>query len=311
MIKTLWAHALKRLPILSAQHPIARREARFMPDLMPQWMRRFTNFWSVVGFAALIHGALFFVAILLYNAPTPDLIPLISPFLTPFGTPIIMAVLHSVLYWSLLFGLSRHMAHSFGSELEGQTWSVLRLTPYLSDELAIVKALTVGRAWYAILRVLFALRLSALLVLPIAFAAQRGRQLSAISFMDALGVLIFLVQPFTEAFMVSGLSLLIVVLVQQVRWAKLYIYGALILSVGALNGLLSLWLILNAPIGALAILLVPLGHWSPLIATAFAPRLAAVQAEQTLILALTVVIVPLLIGAATFSIGLWRLRRLA
>jgi len=137
--------------MLSARHPIALREAHFTPDLMPAWVRRFTNFWTLVGFAALIHGALFFVAILIYNTPNRDLISLISPFLTPFGTPIILAVLHSVLYWSLLFGVSRHMAHSFGQELEKQTWSVLRLTPYRSAELAIAKALTVGRAWYGVL----------------------------------------------------------------------------------------------------------------------------------------------------------------
>jgi uncharacterized integral membrane protein len=297
--------------MLSARHPIALREAHFMPDLMPAWVRRFTNFWTLVGFAALIHGALFFVAILVYNTPNRDLISLISPFLTPFGTPIILAVLHSALYWSLLFGVSRHMAHSFGQELERQTWSVLRLTPYRSDELVIAKTLTVGRAWYGVLRVLFALRGCALLVLPVAFAAQRSREISAISLSDVLHVLIFMAQPFSEVFMVGSLSLLIAVLARQTRWARIFAYSALLLSIGALNGLSNLWLIVNTPIGALASLLMPIGHWTPLVAAAFPPRSAALHAEQTLVLALMAVIVPLLIGALAFGASLQRLRHLA
>ncbi|MFN7210972.1 MAG: hypothetical protein ACK4P1_11385, partial [Aggregatilineales bacterium] len=86
-MKPLWAWAKRHFPALDERHPIALREMRAMPSLMPAWVRRFTSFWTLVGFAALIHGGLFFVAILLYNVPSPDLLPLISPFLTPFGTP--------------------------------------------------------------------------------------------------------------------------------------------------------------------------------------------------------------------------------
>jgi len=310
-MRSLWAHALRRFPTLSAQHPIALREAHFTPDLMPAWVRRFTNFWTLVSFAALIHGALFLVAILIHNTPNQDLILLISPFLTPFGTPIMLAVLHSALYWSLLFGVSRHMAHSFARELEGQTWSVLRLTPSRSAELAIAKAMTVVRAWWGVLRALFALRSCALLVLPVAFVARRSREIGAISLLDVLSVLIFMAQPFSEVFMVGSLSLLAAALARQTRWAKLYAYGALLLSIGGLNGLSALWLIVNAPIGALASLLMPVGHWTPLVAAAFPPRSAVLHAEQTLVLALTTVIAPLLIGVLALGASLQRLQHSA
>ncbi|MCS6871514.1 MAG: hypothetical protein NZ571_08655 [Anaerolineae bacterium] len=310
-MKALWAWAQQRFPALDERHPVAQRETRFMPSLMPDWVRRFTNFWTLVGFAALIHGVLFCVAAVLYSLLSPDLIPLISPFLTPFGTPIILAVLHTVLYWALLFGVSRHMAHSFSCELEAQRWSVLRLTPYSSDTLALVKVLVVVRAWYGVLRVLFALRSCALIILPLAFAAQRSREAGALSSLDVISAATFLVQPFTETFMVAALSLLSAILVQQPRWARLCAYGALILSVGALNGLLSMWLTFNAPMGALAGLLLPVGHWTPLIVTAFPPHSVALHAVQTFVLALTTVFLPLLIGTIAFGVSLWRLRQLA
>jgi hypothetical protein len=309
-MKPFWAWAQRHFPSLDERHPVAQRETRFMPSLMPAWVRHFSNFWTLVGFAALIHGVLFIVAILLYSLPNPDLIPLISPFLTPFGTPIILVVLHTALYWALLFGVSRHMAHSFSRELEGQTWGVLRLTPYRSDDLAIAKALAVGRAWYSVLRVLFALRGFALLVLPIALTAQRSRELGALSGLDFLSAAMFLAQPFTETFMVAALSLLIAILVRQARWAKLYAYGALILSIGALNGLFSLWLTFNAPMGALASVMLPVGHWTTLVATAFPPHSAALHAEQTLMLVLTALVLPLLTGVLALGASLWRLRRL-
>ncbi len=310
-MKPLWAWAQRRFPVLDERHPVAQREARFMPSLMPAWVRRFTNFWALVGFAALIHGALFFVAILLYNVPSPDLLPLISPFLTPFGTPIILAVLHTALYWALLFGVCRHVAHSFGYELESRRWSVLRLTPYTSSALVLAKMIAIGRAWHGVLRVLFALRGFALLVLPIAFAAQRSREVGALSGLDIVSAAIFLAQPFTEALMVAALSLLIAIWVRQTRWAKFYAYSALILSIGLLNGLFSLWLTFNAPMGALATLMLPIGHWLPLVTTAFPPHSAALHATQTLTLALTIVVLPLLISAVAFMLSLWRARHLA
>lgn len=310
-MKPLWAWAKRHFPALDERHPIALREMRSMPSLMPAWVRRFTNFWTLVGFAALIHGGLFFVAILLYNVPSPDLLPLISPFLTPFGTPIILAVLHTALYWALLFGVSGHMVYSFSSELEGHKWSVLRLTPYRSEVLALAKALAIGRAWYGVLKVLLALRASALLTLPIAFAAQRSRELGALSSLDLLGAAIFLAQPFAETFMVAALSLLIAIQVRQARWARLYAYGALILSIGALNGVFSLWLTFNAPMGVLATVMLPIGHWLPLIATAFPPHSAALHAAQTLVVTLSAFVLPLSIGGAALGISLWQLRRLA
>ncbi|MDL1923877.1 hypothetical protein FBQ95_14820 [Chloroflexi bacterium CFX3] len=310
MRQPYWARALRRFPMLDARHPVALRDAHFMPDAMPKWVRRFTNFWALVGFAALIHGGLFFFAVLFYHMPNTALVPLMAPFLTPFGTPIILVIMHSVLYWALLIGIANQMTYSFGRELESQTWRVLRLTPYVADELAITKVLTVGRTWFGLLRVLFALRFSALLVLPVAFAAQRNREISLIGSFDLLSVIMFLLQPFTEAFMVAGVSLLIAVLVRQALWAKLYAYTALVLGVCGLNALCSLWLTFNSPIGVLASLLVPFGHWTPLVVAAFPPSATAVYAQQTAVLALTVIGLPVLIGGVAFSVGVRRLRQL-
>ncbi|MFN7210973.1 MAG: hypothetical protein ACK4P1_11390, partial [Aggregatilineales bacterium] len=208
------------------------------------------------------------------------------------------------------FGVSGHMVYSFSRELEGHKWSLLRLTPHHSAVLALAKALAIGRAWYGVLKVLFALRAFALLVLPIAFAAQRSRELGALSSLDFLGAAIFLAQPFAEAFMVATVSLLIAIQLRQARWARLYAYGALILSIGALNGVFSLWLTFNAPMGALATLMLPIGHWLPLVATAFPPQGAALHATQTLVLALSAVVLPLSVGGAALGVSLWRLGRL-
>ena len=110
--------------------------------------------------------------------------------------------------------------------------------------------------------------------------------------------------------MVGGVSLLVAVLVRQTLWARLYSYTALVLSVGGLNALCSLWLTFNSPIGALASLLVPFGHWTPLVMAAFPPSAAAVYAQQTAVLALTVIGLPMLMGSTAFVIGVRRLRQI-
>lgn len=310
MIKS-WYRSLARRHIgLDAKHPVSIRDRLFLPEFLPPRIKRWSNIWTLLGVAALIHGGMFILGVLLYHSSTAnqDLLPVFSPFLTPFGTPIIVAVLHTIIYWSLLLGIARQMTFSFTRELETRSWGILRLTPYDSGELALAKATNVGRSWWPVLNVLFLIRLSALAIMPVAIASQRTREVSVISYFDVASAILFVVQPYAEAFMVGGLALALAVMIRNPLWAKFYTYNGIALILGGLSFASALWLAFNSPIGGLSALLVPLGQWTPLVVSALPPSTQIMYGEQTLILTMTTLVLPLLIGWLCFRFGFRRLR---
>ncbi|GAB4545846.1 MAG: hypothetical protein OHK0023_04770 [Anaerolineae bacterium] len=312
MVKGWYHHVARRHIGLDAKHPVAVRDRLFLPEFLPPRIKRWSNIWTLLGVAALIHGGMFIVGVLLYHSNTAnqDLLPVFSPFLTPFGTPIIVAILHTFIYWSLLLGIARQMTFSFTRELEARSWGILRLTPYDSSELALAKAANVGRSWWPVLSVLCLIRLSALVIMPVAIASQRTREVSVISYFDVAGAILFVVQPYAEAFMVGGLALALAVMIRNPLWAKFYTYTAIALTIGGLSFASAMWLAFNSPIGGFAALLVPLGQWTPLVVSALPPATQMLYGQQTLLLTVTTLGLPLLIGWLCFRFGFQRLRSL-
>ncbi|MCC7209610.1 MAG: hypothetical protein IT323_20035 [Anaerolineae bacterium] len=300
MFRRLRASLMRRFPWLQAQHPVALRDAHWMQQDPPRFIRRLTNPWTMLGYAAMIHGALFVLSMLVYNMMNPSvsaaMMPVLSPFLTPFGTPLATGMLASVLYWAMLIGICNHASRSIAREREAGTLGVLLLTPFPRHEVMLAKLAVVWRTWMPVLRTLTVIRLVALLIIPIAIASQQTREVSIVQALDVAGVLIFLAQPFAEAFLALGVSALAAMLARDGLWARAGAYAATFLAVGGLNGLTAGWLTFTAPTGALAGLLVPLGHWTPLVATAFPPFGRADYLVQTVALALGLVIIPILLG---------------
>jgi hypothetical protein len=284
MFRRLRISLMRRFPWLQAQHPIALRDARWMQQDPPRFIRRLTNPWTMIGYAAAIHGALFVLSMIVYNVLNPSvsaaMMPVLSPFLTPFGTPLATMLLASVLYWAMLIGICNHASRSIARE----------------HEVILAKLAVVWRTWMPVLRTLTVIRIVALLIIPIAIASQATREESIIQALDLAGVVIFLAQPFAEAFLALGVSALAAMVGRDNLWARAGAYAGTFLAVGSLNGLTAGWLTFTAPTGALAGLLVPLGHWTPLIATAFPPFDRADYLMQTLALGLGLVIVPVVLG---------------
>lgn len=68
MFRLLYRHFITRYPYLNPLHPIARREAHFAhPQPLPLTFRRLTNIWTLLGYAAMVHGVLFVVSVISYN----------------------------------------------------------------------------------------------------------------------------------------------------------------------------------------------------------------------------------------------------
>ncbi len=267
---------------------------------LPSFFRRITNPWTLLGYAAVIHGGLFIVSIAAYNQMGNNLasafLPVFSPFLTPFGTPIAAYLLHSVLYWAMLIGICNQATYAIGHEFESGTWSLLRLTPYSPTNLLMAKMAVVMRNWVGVLRTLTIIRITALLIIPFSIASQRAREGGGLTLLDLMGAVLFLLQPYAEAFLVLSLSALAGVLIRTSLWSKIYAYGLATLVGGGLNVAASFWLIFTSPMGALAGLLIPLGHWTPLVASILPPSTATVYGVQTIVLTLTSVILPLAVG---------------
>jgi hypothetical protein len=272
----------------------------WMQHGLPSFFQRITNPWTLLGYAAVIHGGLFMVSIATYNQMSNSLasafLPVFSPFLTPFGTPIAAYMLHTLLYWAMLIGICNQTSYAIGHEFESGTWSLLRLTPYTSTDLLFTKLAVVMRNWGGVLRTLTILRLTTLLIIPFSVAAQQTHEGSGLSGLDLASMAIFLLQPFAEAFLVLTLSALAATLIHTSLWSKVFAYGLTALGIGGLNAAASLWMMFTSPVGALAGLLIPLGHWTPLVGAIMPPSSAMAYGTQTIVLALTSVIFPLAIG---------------
>jgi hypothetical protein len=308
MWKWLWRRLLARYEWLSPAHPVAVRDNRWLHRELPLTLRRLNNPWAMFGYAAVCHGVLFVIAILTYHYLSTTLagalVPMLSPFLTPFGTPLAAGFLHSVLYWALLIGLCNQTTLAFAREFESGAWQVLRLTPYPTHTLFLAKLAAVARNWSGILRTLLIVRLLALLILPIAVASGRAREAPNVGGLDVLSALIFMAQPFAEVLMALGIAALAGVFVRGALWARMYAYGALAVTLGALNGLGSLWLTFTSAIGGFAALLVPMGHWTALAAAVSPPKAPLLYGLQTVLLVVLQVVLPALLGALALRLAL-------
>ena len=290
---------VRRYPWLSIHHPIGVRESRHFHYRFPGFIRKLTDPWSMIGYAALIHGFLFMLAVVGFQHILPSASPLFLPFLTPLGTPIAVAFLHSILYWAMLIGICNYSILLIGRDFETRTWDYLRVTPLASGELLKAKFATVFRTWSPILRMLVLTRLFTLVTIPLAIAYRQDNVPVSLGF-NLVGAFVFIAQPLADAFMVATLSAMSAAMIRNMAWAKVGAYGIIAAVYGAINGLGSLWLIFKSPLGALAGVLVPLGHWAPLAST-LAP--SATTSDFALRMGATVLfylLMPLLIGILAF-----------
>ncbi len=261
---------VKQYPWLESTHPLVRRDSRLQQRELPKLIRKISGPWTMLGYAAVIHGALFVASFVLYGnvagGQANTAVPLLMPFLTPFGTPLAAALLHSVLYWTMMIGICNMTTFLVAREMEQNTWRLLRSTPYTVTDLLMSKLVVVGQIWLSIVRVLITVRLFALLAIPIFLVAQRSADLYPVGGPDWISVAVFMAQPLVDGFVVAALSMLTAVIVKSVYWSKIYAYGLVATVYGLLSGIGGFWLIYTSPLGVIAGLLVPLGHWAPLAA---------------------------------------------
>ncbi len=292
-----------RFPWLSPTHPLAVREAKRINYDFPKFIRKLSDPWTMLGYAALIHGALFMVSLLGFQHLFPGTPAVMLPFLTPFGTPVAAGLLHSILYWIMLIGICNYTTLLIGHDIETKTWDILRLTPYVSGDIWKVKLLTIARRWSGVLRMLILTRLFALVLIPIGITVQQSSDVSSTLGLNFVAALVFLAQPLVDAFMVGSLSAFSAMTVHNPTWAKLAAYGLVGISYGLLNGIGGAWLMLKSPVGVLGGLFVPLGHWAPLVA-ASTPGTSAVElAQRIFIVVLVYAVFPVLLGLVVLAIA--------
>src|SRR3954466_2254758 len=123
---------VRRFPWLRSDHPLVMRESRRINHNLPTFLRKLTDPWTMLGYAALIHGAFFALSLIGFQRLIFGMSNLFLPFLTPFGTPIVAAFVHSVLCWALMIGLANHTTYLIASDVSTGSWDMLRLAPYSS-----------------------------------------------------------------------------------------------------------------------------------------------------------------------------------
>jgi hypothetical protein len=299
----MWSVLTRRFSWLDVSHPVARREMGRNRQELPKFIRKLTDPWTMLGYAAMLHAVFFAISLLSYNQINRAFPNLTLPFLTPFGTPVAAALLHSVLYWVMLIGVVNFTSSFVASDVETGMWPLLRTTPYTSGEILAVKMLVVGRVWARVLRTLFLTRLVALLVIPITAMSLRASENFIPLSLSAIGGAIFVLQPFVDAFLVASISALAALLIRGLMWARVGAYAGIALVYGVLSGAGGLWLIFQSPMGALAGLLVPLNIWAPLVAAITQPASAAELTGRIVMLILVYAALPLAAGFVAFTVA--------
>src|SRR5258708_7569617 len=293
----MYAALIRRIPWLSPKHPLTAREMRRVNHDLPKFFRKLTDFWTTLGYAALIHGSFFILALITYGHFLPALPIILMPFLTPFGTPIGMGILHSILYWAMMIGICNQTTHLIARDVESGTWAVLRSTPHPNTAILGAKLRVVASVWGKVLRTLVVTRVIALVLIPAAIYLQRQSSEThpAMAF-DFISAFVFLAQPYVDALVVATLSAASALLIANATWAKIGAYGLIATVYGAINALGAFWLLLRSPLGGLAGLLVPLGHWAPLVAAIIPPMPHVEMPERMLAVTTFYLILPLLIA---------------
>jgi len=308
MFEGTWRRLQARYTWLDPKHPVAVRDAHWAYAPLPGMIRRLSNIWSVLGYSAIIHGAFFVVAILSYNYLTTTLMslfmPFLSPFMTPFGIPIAAAFLHTFLYWAMLIGLCNQVSVGFAAQFSSGSWRLLRLTPYTTTNLMLTKMLAVGRNWGPVLKVLFWLRLLALLAIPVSTAALRGREITTTAGQNVFAIVAFMAQPYADVLLVVGLSALVATLVRQSLMARFGAYAVVALVMGGLNLLACLLLTVLSPLGPLSGVFLPMPHWMILATAALPPVSQSVFTTELVAVALLDVALPIIIGGAAIALAI-------
>src|SRR5438552_17103013 len=104
----MWSLLIGRFHWLNPSHPIAVREANLTRLPLPPLIRKLTDPWTMLGYAALLHGIFFVLSLVSYSRLNKLFPNMMLPFLTPFGTPVAAAILHSILYWAMLIGICNY-----------------------------------------------------------------------------------------------------------------------------------------------------------------------------------------------------------
>ena len=304
----MWSLLTERFHWLDPAHPIAVREARRTRQPLPSLIRKLTDPWTMLGYAALLHGIFFVVSLVSYSRLNKLFPNMMLPFLTPFGTPVAAAMLHSILYWAMLIGICNYVTYLIAVDIEGGTWGLLRTTPYTTRELLLAKITAAGRIWSRVLRMLVLTRILALALIPISAMMQRTNDNYSQVGLDLVGGLIFLVQPLADAFLVASLSALAAILIRGLAWAKVGAYAFAALTLGTLGWAGSLYMIFKSPLGAVAGVLTPLSHWAPLVSALTPPDSPAELMARTVVLLLIYLVLPLAIGVVAFIVASRRAR---
>lgn len=299
----MWSMLVRRHEWLSARHPIAARESRRVRQTLPMLIRKLSDPWTMLGYAALLHGAFFVFSLLGYSKLNATFPNLILPFLTPFGTPIAAMILHSMLYWMMLIGICNYTTHVISSDIEGGTWRLLRTTPYLTRDILLAKMMTVARIWGKVFRILLLTRLMVLAVALTAIASQSTAEGAPRVILDPVNCLIFVIQPLVDAFLASALSVLAGILIPNSSWSKAAAYSMVALVSGGLSGVGSFWLIFKSQLGIVAGLLVPLNHWAPIVAAITPTTSTADYVQRMIVFALAYLVAPLILGMWAFAIA--------
>lgn len=288
----MWRHLSARYRWLDPGHPLTRRDAHWKGGALPDLIRKLSEFKTLIGYAAIMHGIFFAVSMLMYPRVQALLPGVIVPFLTPFGTPIAAAILHSLLYWAMLIGICNQGTYLVAEEFQHKTWRFLRLTPYPTHEILLVKMMTVARIWQPVLRSLILTRIIASILIPLATLVEKETVVSV----NLVPMVLFVIQPLVDVVMIGGITLLSAVVIRNITWARIGAYAGAISLYGVFSGIAGLWMLMYSSIGTLAGLLVPLGHLTPLIAALTSIRNPELQTGQTVVLLLTHLIAPLLLG---------------
>jgi hypothetical protein len=298
----------KRFSWLDPAHPIAAREAKFNPVPLPKFILKLTDFWALLGYAALLHGLLFLISLLSYSRISRAFPNMMLPFLTPFGTPVSAGMIHSLLYWAMIIGICNYTVYFVARDVEMGAWTTLRMTPYRTHEILLAKLVSVARIWWRVLRVLLITRLLALALIPVSTVIQRSTDTYTGLGLDLLGALIFLAQPLVDGFLAASLSLVSAFTIRGMMWSKMGAYAMYGVISGALSRVSGVWLIFLSPIGMLGGLLVPLSHWAPLISAVTASGKPNEMVIRTLFLFVAYILLPLLIGIGAFVLAIRKAR---
>ena len=298
-----------RLKWLNLNHPVAAREIRRIQIPIPTPIKKLSDAWKMIGYAAILQG-LIFVAVLVSYSRLLSISGAIAVFVTPFGMIFTLAFLQTILYWIVQIGICNYTSRAVATEINRSMWSVLRMTPFSISEILLAKVAVVFRTWAKPIRTLVLIRA---ILLAVAFAAMLIPAAnhpvdidptSNISMNFTLAA-IFVLEPLIDMAVAASLSILSAMLVHNSTWAMITSYALNVILFGGLSFVSGLWLLLVSPLGTLSGLLIPLNHWLPLFAAVTPPTSAEESTIRVALFVVTFVIAPLGIGWAAFRLSTW------